>query len=181
MNAYSGKYTNDKLSDLKFKIIAKNSNGEIIYNDTKTTDSNGNINIADEDYFRVTGEITFEIKCLNTPKQFKEMQDITVVVNRDQHPDQTITVDQVKTSSNVKASTEAIRDPHNVSDFTYNVNVDIPFVQKTIKMDLNKISSSSDKINLQGATFTLTQPDGKHTEQETTNEEGKTEFSSDVY
>ena len=181
MNAYSGKYTNDKLSDLNFKIIAKNSNGEIIYNDTKTTDSNGNINIADEDYFRVTGEITFEIKCLNTPKQFKEMQDITVVVNRDQHPDQTITVDQVKTSSNVKASTEAIRDPHNVSDFTYNVNVDIPFVQKTIKMDLNKISSSSDKINLQGATFTLTQPDGKHTEQETTNEEGKTEFSADVY
>ena len=181
INAINSKYTNEKIANVHFRVIAYDESGNSIYNQVKETDASGQISIADQDYFRVTGRITFTIECLDTPSMFKDIPIATVVINRAEHPEQTITVDQVNTSSHVKVKANEITDPYNTSDFTYNVDVDIPLIQKTFDMDITKVSSSSENALLKGATFTLLQPDGKHTQTGTTDENGKLTFSADLY
>ena len=181
MNVFNSKYTNEKISSVHFRIIAQDKDGNEIYNQIQTTDPSGQINIGDQDFFRVTGEITFKIECLDAPSMFKEMPIATVVINRDEHPNQKITVDQVKTSSHVSARASAIKDIYNTSDFTYRVDVNVPLIQKTYDIDLTKVNSENENILLPGAKFTLTQPDGKHTQTEVTNEDGKLVLSADLY
>ncbi len=181
MDVINSKYKNEKVERVQFRIKAYNEAGNEIYNQINETDENGQISIGDEDFYRVTGKITFTIECLNAPSMFKQMPIATVVINRAEHPDQKITVDQVSTSSHVNVKAKVVVDPVNTSDFSYNVNVEVPLQQKTFDMELTKVSAINDKVLLKGATFTLTQPDGKHTQQVTSDENGKLLFSADLY
>ena len=181
MHAYNSKYTSESVAHVNFRIIAKDENGNEIYNKIQQTDDDGKIKIADEDYFRVTGEITFTIEALNLPSKFEEMPIATVVINRAQHPQQTITVDNEHTSSFVEASAEPIKDRYDLEDFTYVVNVEVPLKQKEFDMDLTKVSSFDNSILLKGATFTLTQPDETHSVSAISDENGKLTLSADLY